>query len=262
MSMMIRTNNSNRRIISLKDINGNVVGTISYSSKAKKKPKHLQYNFKEISTQLMSARSSVSANTVAARARQKVMLIQKDRKISDYDDKELENAIAHAKRIERIARKRVKHLKEEEALKRNEDSFLDEVEEKNELLSLEEFDPESIQELSEEELKELIQELQESLKELEAEMSGNELTDELTGSTAADMKPEDLERLKKKHRSDELREIMEADMKYLKAMFEKLAKEKQSVSSGVSLQLDGMDIPVETPEIPVPAEGGTVDISV
>ncbi len=262
MSMMIHTNDSTRRRISLKDINGNVVGTISYSVPGKKKSKRLQYNFKEISNQIMTARSSVSASTVAARARQKVILLQRNRKISDYDNRELEHAIAHAKRIERIARKRVKHLKEEEALKRNEITPLDEFEEEDELLYLEDIDPESIQKLSEEELKELMQELQEALEDLEKEMPDSELLDELSAIPTEEIKPEDLESLKKKHRADELREIMEADMKYLKAMFEKLAKEKESVSSGVSLELDGMDIPVEITEIPVPAEGGTVDVSV
>lgn len=262
MSMMIHTNDSTRRRISLKDINGNVVGTISYSVPGKKKSKRLQYNFKEISNQIMTARSSVSASTVAARARQKVILLQRNRKISDYDNRELEHAIAHAKRIERIARKRVKHLKEEEALKRNEITPLDEFEEEDGLLYLEDIDPESIQKLSEEELKELMQELQEALEDLEKEMPDSELLDELSAIPTEEIKPEDLESLKKKHRADELREIMEADMKYLKAMFEKLAKEKESVSSGVSLELDGMDIPVEITEIPVPAEGGTVDVSV
>ncbi len=262
MSMMVHTSNSNYRQIDLKDTKGNVVGTISYSLPGKKKSKRLQYNFKEISSLLMSARSSLGASTVAAKARQKVMLLQRNRRTSDYDDKELENAIAHAQRIERIARKRVKHLKEEEALKRSEDSFLDKVEEVNELSRAENIDPQSIQKLSEEELKELMEELSEKLKELEAEIPCNKLMEELIPSPAEDGTPEDLERLKKKHRTDELREIMEADMKYLKAVFEKLAKEKQSISNGVSLQLDGADIPVEPQEIPVSAEGGAVDICV
>lgn len=67
---------------------------------------------------------------------------------------------------------------------------------------------------------------------------------------------------------------MEADMKYLKFMFDKLEKEKQSNSSGsfsgfgagssgsegVSLELGGMDIPVEAaPDAIEVVEGGAVD---
>ncbi|MDE6201993.1 MAG: hypothetical protein K2G19_00790, partial [Lachnospiraceae bacterium] len=80
-----------------------------------------------------------------------------------------------------------------------------------------------------------------------------------------------IERLKKKHRSDELREIMEADMKYLRAMFDKLAKEKQENSSGVSsynyeaaeavsLEIGGMEMPVDVSGMPAMAEGGNLDI--
>ena len=82
-----------------------------------------------------------------------------------------------------------------------------------------------------------------------------------------------MELLKKKHRSEELREIMEADMKYLKALFDKLEREKQegasglrsnsdynTNSSGVSLELGGVDIPVEASEGLVLPDGGTVDI--
>lgn len=97
------------------------------------------------------------------------------------------------------------------------------------------------------------------------------------------MDPEDLEQMKKKHRSEELRKIMEADMKYLKAMFEKMAKEQQSGgsignscsdsresgsvgydTSGVSLQLGGVDIPVDTQMVDAVelVEGGMIDQSV
>ncbi len=96
------------------------------------------------------------------------------------------------------------------------------------------------------------------------------------------MDPEDLDQLKKKHRAEELRKIMEADMKYLKAMFEKMAKEQQEsaggVSSssdngerptgydtgGVSLELGGVEIPVESQAVSAAelVEGGMIDASV
>jgi len=65
-----------------------------------------------------------------------------------------------------------------------------------------------------------------------AEIEGlGELTEALTASVQVNMSPEDLERLKKKHRMDEMREIADADMKYLKAMFQKLEQERRSAGS-------------------------------
>ena len=85
-----------------------------------------------------------------------------------------------------------------------------------------------------------------------------------SGIIEEELEPEELERLKKKHRADELREIAEADMKYLRALFDKLEKDKQSspVNSGVSLELSGEEIPVEVIAEPVMVEGGTIDFSV
>ncbi len=66
---------------------------------------------------------------------------------------------------------------------------------------------------------------------------------------------ENLEQLKVKHRSDEARDILKADLKYLKALFDRLQSEKENagkasfaggVDTGVSLSLGGMDMPVTT----------------
>ena len=60
-----------------------------------------------------------------------------------------------------------------------------------------------------------------------------------------------------------MKEIAEADLKYLKALFDRLAKEKSEGAANVSLQLAGMEMPVETAaEAPGAAEGGNVDISI
>lgn len=126
--------------------------------------------------------------------------------------------------------------------------------------------------------------MQEAMEELEDLSSMSELSEELMLARAdGEMDPEDLEQLKKKHRAEELREIMEADMRYLKAMFDRLAREKQQQSSGVetggggsgtggygsdgggvSLQLGGVDVPVDTPTVDAAAlvEGAYLDTTV
>lgn len=262
--MKVGSRNSNVREITVKDITGNRVATIRITKPAKKKTKRLKYNFKEISNQVLMSKTSGIAGGVAVRARAKIAILQRQLKSGDYDSREVEHAIAHAKKIERIARKRMKHLKEEEKAKRQ-GSCVVETEEDN-VFDKYNLDSDESLELSKEELKELMREFRQLMEELMEEMreatESEELAEELTGSALEEVTPEELDRLKKKHRSDELREIMEADMKYLKALFSKLEKERQEAGGGVSLELSGVEVPVETMEAPVVTEGGNLDITV
>ncbi len=273
MGMKIGGNQSNKQVIQIKNTDGSVAATFSVSKPAVKKKKSLQYNFKEISVQIMMAKTPGSARSVAAKARRKTGLLQRKQRNGEYDEQELKMAIAHAKKLERIAKKRMKHLQEEEKAKQK-GSCLVETDE-YESLSMEETEENSDQEAVREELERMLQEYQammeecmeelnESMEEMEQEAL-RELADEFLGGVQEEMDPEDLERLKKKHRSDELRELMEADMKYLRELFGKLAREQQENSNGsgsVSLQLGGMEMPVPVTEEVVMTEGGNVDVSV
>lgn len=258
--MKVGSRNSNVREITVKDITGNRVATIRITKPAKKKTKRLKYNFKEISNQVLMSKTSGIAGGVAVRARAKIAILQRQLKSGDYDSREVEHAIAHAKKIERIARKRMKHLKEEEKAKRQ-GSCVVETEEDN-VFDKYNLDSDESLELSKEELKELMREFRQLMEEMREATESEELAEELTGSALEEVTPEELDRLKKKHRSDELREIMEADMKYLKALFSKLEKERQEAGGGVSLELSGVEVPVETMEAPVVTEGGNLDITV
>ena len=84
-------------------------------------------------------------------------------------------------------------------------------------------------ELSADEMMEMAEETVELDEELD------EMAEALSGS----MTPEDLEQLKVKHRSDEARDILKADLKYLKALFDRLEQEKKQVSSGNIGQTSG-----------------------
>lgn len=279
MSMMIGSNSSTVRRIDLKGTDGTVVGSISYSTATKKttnqrKPKRLQYNFKEISSQILRAKTSGSARLAVAKARSKIALLQRQQKNGEYDEKEVAMAILHARSMERVARKRLKHLEMEESIKKGGKAYPDAPEKEYEEPTLEDMGGEDSFGLSKEEMQKLMQELRQAMDEvmrdLEEEMADSDLTEELTEVISGDMDSADLEQLKKKHRADELREIVEADMKYLRALFDKLAKEKQNISSGsfnnssdaVSLEISGVEMPVETAEAPAPAEGANVDMSI
>lgn len=280
MSMMVGMNNPNVRRIELKNADGTTAGSITITKTVKKKQKKLRYNFKEISTRIMRAKTSGNARQAMTNARQKVAELRKMQKSGVYDDKELQSAILHAEAIARVAKKRVKHLQEEEQADKAGGPCAAELEEAMER-SVESGnggeqpkpDFQNLQELMEQ-CRELMQKAMETMEQLD---SMEELSEEVMLSDIhEDMDPADLELMKKKHRSQELREIMEADMKYLKALFDKLAKEKESGSRGIGcssdsdhdcgvfLQLGGVDIPVQAPAVDaaVAAEGGAVDTTV
>lgn len=281
MSMMIGKSNSNVVRIELKNADGTSAGSISFTKPSLKKKKRLQYNFKAISAQIMQSKTSGGASQAAAKARRQIAVLQRNMKSGEFDEDEIKNAIAHAKSLERVARKRVKHLRQEEALKQDGNPYLSEMEEKVEDLAVEGMDPEELLKLSEEELKQLMKELEEAMQDLKEEAADSQVinkSDNLDEVVQENMDFLDLEQLKRKHRSDELREIMEADMKYLKALFNKLAKEKQNAASGslgssdssgsadslsgVMLQLSGVDSPVPAAEIAAPVSGGNMDLFV
>ena len=264
--------------IKLTDGKGNHVGTVRVSKPKIKKKKRIQYKFREISGRILQTKTSGSAGRVLVSARAKVAMLQRMVRTPDYDEKELEQAIIHAKKMERIAKKKMKHLQEEEKAARTgscfddleayEEAKADAKEELQEVrggLSAEEPEA-SVREYQASMQESMDSSMEESMKELAREMASagvEELADDLGLSVQKDMSPEDLERLKKKHRADEMKEIAEADIKYMKALFDRLAKEKSEGAANVSLQLAGMEMPVETAaEAPVAAEGGNVDISI
>ena len=256
---MMSIGRSNVRRITLKNADGSVAGTVSISAPEKKKKKRLQYNFKEISSQILWAKTCGSAKQIAVRARVKAATLRMQRKVGEYDDKELDNAIVHAEQIARIAKKRMKQLQEEErAGKHSGETICEaELEEKDKDAGLTDMITPQDLDRSGEAVKECIRELEELLKQMEM----SEDLEELSGITVQeDMDPADLELLKKKHRADELREITEADMKYLKTFFARLEKERREAAGGVSLEISGIEMPVPSAaEQAVIIEGGNFD---
>lgn len=271
MSMMIGRM-GNRQVIQIKKPDGSVAATISFSKPNQKKTKRLNYNFKAVSAQILLSKTANSAGKAVTKARGTLAMLLRKVHSNEYDDQELEHAIIHARKMERIAKRRQRHLKQEEEIEQKGKS----EESENEIT--EEMEDQAMDEeevrISEEELQQLMDEyqelMQESMDQMVQEARMEELSEEFS-EAVYEMEPEDLEKLKKKHRTDEMREIADADMKYLRAVFNKLEKERQAlaggaknsavnVPSGVSLELSGLDIPVDMPEIPPAAEGSSVDV--
>lgn len=281
-----RRGNKIRTRIEMRRADGTSAGSISITKTDKKKTKKLQYNFKDISTRILQTKTSGSASRVLTSARSRVAALKRKQQSGEYDDQELRHAIIHAEAIARVAKKRMKHLREEENAKRQGGPCEAELEDKQENEEIEQLiadgNPEEMGRDVQEELQKLKREYQKLMREAQKltedsmQESGGleELSEEIASAASDDMDPADLELMKKKHRAKEMREIMEADMKYLKAVFDKLAREKQENSSGgvggmgdtvsdsgVALELGGVDIPVQVPPVDAAAlvEGGTID---
>ncbi|MCM1536994.1 MAG: hypothetical protein NC254_01205 [bacterium] len=325
----------NREIkrITCYDAEGNATGTISISRSKKPdktKTKKLNYNFKEVSAFLMKAKTSGSARRAVAMAQRKVIQLRKKLKKGEYNDQELESALAHAEAIERAAKKHLKNLQKEERTKRRmqSEAFEDDVFEEEQDRSYGDIVQEAMRESGNgagadtsladgmqnmvqdavehgmpdsfeeqiaygqaqlERLTELVQQgvqetmeelLSDTVEEVLASAKGTfEMVEESLEVIPIKPEPEEFAAKKKKHRSDVMRDIVEADMKYLKAFFDRLQKEKQSaaggfgnsgsssgigysnVSAGVSLELNGASVPVKT-QVPAPPEGGSVDVAI
>lgn len=296
----ISSSNNGSMKIDLYNRDGSYKGTMTVStsrtrtSKSKrtsktgqKKSKKLNYNFKRLSNQIMRTKTSVNAKQLVTKTKFQIADLRMKLVSGDYDYTEIHNALVHAEKIARVAKKRMKNLEEEEYLEktgRNKKMDIEEMQEKLDEQNEEILDTTG---MSREEMEQLVQELQEEMERIEDELEkameeAENLMEEFVQGSKKQMDPADLEELKKKHRAEELRDIMKADMEYLKALFNKLAKEKESAAngsignsndsdnsygniSGVSLEIGGVDIPVETAvaeAASVEAAGSNVDVTV
>ncbi len=236
------------------------------------KKKKLNYNYKKISRQITMNNTSVGVRRVITKAREEVVSLLRKQMSGKYDETDLRHAIIHARKMERVARRKKKHLEEEEkaaatgkglvegGMGSNEDEQMKKLEE----------DMESVSEEELERLEELMEEYEELMQEMESTGGVNDLMREYVGATEQEMSPEEVNNLRKKHRADEMKDIIEADMKYLKAMFNKLEREKQAgvqaaiqemTNPAVSLEIQGVDIPVpaETGQSGAELVGAAVD---
>lgn len=249
--------------------NSILASSMSYSEKLKAQrenmrnasleKKKLKYQFKDISSQIIRSKTSQTARQAVSSARRELLRLKQEKQSGKYDAEEVEAAINHAKAMERVARKKVRHLEEEELAKASggpcadvlveqeeklsEDSSMDEELsaesyddinydnlnsddiEFNELGYVEDLDVE-LEELEELEL-ETFDELSESLQDMLEEMGLGELSDSLE-AIKGDMDPEDLKMMKIKHRCKEMKEMTKADSEYLKAIFDHLEKQRDA----------------------------------
>ena len=171
MSIEVNTNrNTGVRQISIKRPDGSKVGTITIHSSSLKKLKKLSYKQRRISTMITQAKTSTNAKQVVASAKTETVNLRRKLASGKYNDREVRAAIRHAERMERIAKKRMKHLMQEEAIEKNGGGTwqpgFDEEDAQEYGQEMEGID---IAELSAEEMEELMQELQQEMEELAME---------------------------------------------------------------------------------------------
>ena len=242
--------------------------------------KKLKYSFKNISGKLIRSKTSVSARQVAGEAKREVLRLKQQKQSGKYDNEEIEAAINHAKAMERVAKKKVRHLEEEELAKAC-GACLDRLEEYQKDLE-DEWEEQDVLEsennvtafkagieepASENLTGEMMDELTESMTDMLSEMGLDELLD-IFSSVKQDMDPTDLKLMKIKHRTKELKEIAKADAEYLKAIFEHLEKQKSgpsaplenAVSTGNSA-LTPNAVSVAAPAIAVGISEPVIDVS-
>ncbi|RKM61090.1 hypothetical protein D6855_04105 [Butyrivibrio sp. CB08] len=123
------------------------------TEKSSLEKKKLQYSFKKISSQIIRSKTSVTARKAVQAAKREIMRLKRLRANGEYDEEELQLAIDHAKSMEKVAKKKVNHLEQEEMIERNGKGLSG---------AIKEFEEER-EEVAEEENDELSKELEEGL---------------------------------------------------------------------------------------------------
>ena len=199
--------------------------------------KSVKYQFKNISSQILRAKTSTSARQVVGQAEREVLRLKRERMKEGVDETEIDAAITHAKAMERVARRKVKHLLQEEMAEAsgkketmvteeeigNTDDVKDNKDNKDNEGNIDKItdDAEPVEDL----LEDMSREMQELLEDTGLE----ELNDALEAETG-DMEPEDIKMLKIKHRNKEMKDIVKADSEYLKAVFDHLEEQKADMT--------------------------------
>lgn len=240
--------------------------------------KTVKYQFKNISSQIIRAKTSSAARQAVGQAEREVMRLKREKNKEGVDETEINAAITHAKAMERIAKRKVKHLEQEEMAKASmgscvvcdekevkDEQNVDETEDKAEG-DFAEGDTEDTQEMSSEDFERMVAQMGEMTEEMmQAVEEGmedllSELNDELSADVY-DMEPEDLKMLKIKHRNREMKDIVKADSDYLKVIFDRLEQMKDG-GAPLSGNVSSGDSIVPTADFGGQISGAVIDVAI
>lgn len=254
--------------------------------------KRLQYSFKKVSSQIIRSKTSMQARTAVSMAKHEINRLKRLKKNENYDEEEIQIALDHAKSMEKIAKKKVNHLQQEEMIERGNGSFSVNFEEKenketnegseleNEILEEELTEDELIDEEFESDFEEIdfnqefsklsdinmenLEDLNSLFsEELEDMLENLDLEDFLDSVSSVDinMSKDDLKMLKIKHRFKELKEIAQADKQYLKEMIKYEEEKGTNISfSGSMPNFNGFE--QASMNVTIPETGISFDVCV
>lgn len=205
-----------------------------------------KYNYKEVSTKIQQAKNSQSAGKAVLSARRAVRDLKRKMVQNPKEAKELQIALTHAKRMEMVAKKKQHHLELEElvVITQKQDEKQNHMRQaaedmRNAMIEAEEAKITKQQDEIFEERQELLDEMLSSAEEQGKTLSeedlsamldtvnalGEEMMEQLEEAMELfeemeiinpHMSREDFEKLQVKHRNSEARDIVKADMDYLK----------------------------------------------
>lgn len=125
--MLSRDSQSAQTQANRQEQNSIVTSTLSYSESVRTQRqqskntslalKKLKYQFKNLSSKILRSKTSQAAKQAAGQARREILRLKRQKQSGDYDSDEIEAAINHAKAMERVAKKKARHLEEEELVK-------------------------------------------------------------------------------------------------------------------------------------------------
>lgn len=176
--------------ISIKNMNG-TTSIIKKSSSSGKK-KQLNYNPREISSAILRASKAQSAGRVAVQAKSKLSSLMKCKGTGQYNESELNIAIAHAKRMVLCAQMKQRNLRREEQDKKQYEN---------------EAKAEQRQKKSE---------LKARASRKERDLEQKENIERMQRIQRQKTQKRELQRQKRAHRNAELNKLNEADMEYFR----------------------------------------------
>lgn len=198
--------------------NTSVFKTGSFCQKTASGRKKLNYNAKEISSQLLRASKSRIASSVLSRAKRNVGSLQRCLNTGEYDDSEVRIALAHAKRMVKCAQLKVANLKVEETL-------------------IHKYEKEKADKKRQHKY-----ELKRRISQKEQDLKQKAMAEEIQQVQKEKSRRLEIIRKSRRHRNDEQAKISEADMKYLQNTLDCKHYGNHSQTNAISVELSGAGI--------------------
>lgn len=182
--------------LTIKNTNDTKARMSNLRSGEKKAKRSLNYNHRDISGQLMRARKAQNASMVLTRAKSKLTSLQQCANSGQYDSGEVATAMAHAKRMVRCAQMKVQNLREEET------------------------EQSKHQKKSSSEFQQKRNEVKRRVAQKERDIKSKATIEEVQDVQKEKRLRQEMMRKRRMHRSQERGKINEADMKYIRELYE------------------------------------------